>query len=58
MAISVFSQSDFTLPGFDDMPFISSSLNTIQITYDDVYNALTALDSSKATALMVLALPY
>ena len=39
---SVFSQSDFTLPDFDDMPFVSSSLNTIQITYNDVYNALTA----------------
>ena len=48
---SVFSQSDFTLPGFDDMPFVSSSLNIIQITYDDVYNALTAFDSSKATGI-------
>ena len=48
---SVFSQSALSLPSFDDMPFVSSSLNTIQITYTDVYNALTALDLSKGTGI-------
>jgi len=43
---SVFSQNAYFLPAFDDMPPI---IDSISITEEEVFNALTSLDSTKAT---------
>ena len=48
---SVFSQNTYTLPQFEDMPSTNSTLDSISITEEEVYNALLSLDSTKATGI-------
>lgn len=45
---SVFSQSTYSLPPFSHMPSTSPSLNSINISEEEVYHALTNLDPNKA----------
>ena len=45
---SIFTQSSCSLPNYDELPSTSSSLSAIQISQEEVYNALIALDPTKA----------
>ena len=46
---SVFTHSTFSLPSICDLPKPHSILSDISITQDDVFQALTSLDPSKAS---------
>ena len=48
---SVFSQSTYSLSLFEDMPSTNSTIDSINITEDEVHTALLSLDSSKATGI-------
>ena len=49
---SVFSQSTYSLPKFEDMPSTNSTIDSINITEEEVYTALLSLDSTKATGIV------
>ena len=46
---SVFTSSPFVLPPMSSLPTPNSTLNNIDITEEDVYEALCSLDLSKAS---------
>jgi len=48
---SVFSESSYVLPQFQDMPSTNSTTDSINFTEDEVYSALSSLDSTKATGI-------
>jgi len=48
---SVFTQSSFALPQFQDMPLATSTIDPINITKDEVYYVLLSLDPTKATGI-------
>ena len=45
---SMFSQSTYSLPPLSHMPPTSFSLNSVNVTEEDVHHALTSLDPNKA----------
>ena len=48
---SIFTPNLGSLPSYDELPTINSSLSAIQIFPDEVYNALSSLDPTKATGI-------
>jgi len=48
---SVFSQSSYSLPNFDQLPQTTMSIDSINITEEEVYCALSSLDPHKATGI-------
>ena len=47
----MFSQSTYSLPLFEDMPSTNSTIDSVNITEDEVHTALLSLDSSKVTGI-------
>ena len=48
---SIFTSNLSSLPSYDELQTINSSFSAIQIFPDEVYNALSSLDPTKATAI-------